>query len=116
MLWHPPQKKGNSRCFKPKWSGPWTITHLIGDLNCKLVNEHGIVSPTVHVNQLKYIPPRSIHLVNNSPVLKHTEESSRETFCEIFADLNNTEPDIRVDITRPNKDAGRGGMWRATAI
>ena len=45
MLWHPPQKTGISRCFQAQWSGPWTITHLIGDLNCMLVNQCSQVKP-----------------------------------------------------------------------
>ena len=91
MLWHPPQKTGISRCFQAKWSGPWTITHLIGDLNCKLVNQRGQVSPTIHVNQLKYVPPRSAHLVNqsNAPTLRPT--TTHVSNCDIFADL----PDVK---------------------
>ena len=87
MLWHPPQKTGIPRCFQAKWSGPWTITHLIGDLNCKLVNQRGQVSPTIHVNQ----PPRSAHLVNqsNAPTLRPT--TTHVSNCDIFADL----PDVK---------------------
>ena len=91
MLWSPPQKKGISRCFQAKWLGPWIITELLGDLNCKLVNPSGKVSPTVHVNQLKYVPPRSVHMMNPSTVLKPTQETPQENFCDIFPGLTNTE-------------------------
>ena len=91
MLWHPPQKTGISRCFQAKWSGPWTITHLIGDLNCKLVNQRGQVSPTIHVNQLKYVPPRSAHLVNQSNAPTPRPTTTHVSNCDIFADL----PDVK---------------------
>ena len=90
MLWHPPQKTGISRCFQAQWSGPWTITQLIGDLNCKLVNHRGQVSPTVHVNQLKYMPPRSDYLVSPSYTPTPGPATTHASTCDIFADL----PDV----------------------
>ena len=91
MLWHPPQKTGISRCFQAQWSGTWTITQLIGDLNCKLVNQRGQVSPTVHVNQLKYMPPRPDHLVSQSYAPTPGPVTTHASTCEIFADL----PDVK---------------------
>ena len=90
-IWHPPQKTGISRCFQAKWFGPLTITHLIGDLYCKLVNQHGQVSPTIHVNQLKYVPPRSAHLVNQSNAPTPRPTTTHVSNCDIFADL----PDVK---------------------
>ena len=87
MLWHPPQKTGISRCFLAKWSGPWTITHLIGDFNCKLVNQRDQVSPTMHVNQLKYVPPRSAHLVHQSNAPTPRPTTTHASNCDIFADI-----------------------------
>ena len=110
MLWNPPQKKGISRCFQPKWSGPWTITHLVGDLNCKLINQCGKVSPTVHVNQLKYLPPRSAHLIDQSTVPKPTTEAPQGNFCDIFADLNNVDTNTRDDHTIHIEGARGGGI------
>ena len=109
MLWNPPQKKGVSRCFQPKWSGPWTITHLIGDVNCKLIDLGGKVSPTVHVNQLKYVPPRSVHLANQSAIPKPPKEAPQENFCDIFAGLNNVETNNRIDNTVHIEGARGGG-------
>ena len=45
MLWHPNKKKGISRCWQPNWSGPWTITRLIGNLNCQLSNPQSNATP-----------------------------------------------------------------------
>ena len=109
MLWNPPQKKGISRCFQPKWSGPWTITHLIGDVICKLIDLSGKVSPTVHVNQLKYVPPRSVHLANQSAIPKPPQEAPQENFCDIFADLNNVETNNCIDNTVHIEGARGGG-------
>ena len=62
MLWRPTHKKGISRCWQPKWSGPWTIVRLVGEVNCQLINAAHKLSPVVHVNQLRQIPKRSTHL------------------------------------------------------
>ena len=91
MLRHLLQKTSISRCFQAKWSDPWTITHLIGDLNCKLVNQRGQVSPTIHVNQLKYVPPRSAHLVNQSNAPTSRPTAAPASICDIFADF----PDLK---------------------
>ena len=108
MLWNPPQKRGISRCFQPKWSGPWTITHLIGDLNCKLVDASGKASPTIHVNQLKYIPPRSIHLLNKATDPLPAKEPPKKKVCDIFADLTNTKTTNLID-DRVHVEGARGG-------
>ena len=39
MLWHPNKTRGVSHCWQPKWSGPWTIKRLIGDLNCEIISQ-----------------------------------------------------------------------------
>ena len=38
MLWDPGKKLGLSKCFQPKWSGPWTIIYYTSETNCKLSN------------------------------------------------------------------------------
>ena len=67
------------------------ITHLIGDLNCNLVNQHGQVRPTIHVNQLKYVPTWSAHLVNQSNAPTPRPTSIHASVCDIFADLSDVK-------------------------
>ena len=54
MLWDPPHQKGISRCFQPRWQGPWVTTDIIGPTNCRIMvskeNEK-----TIHFNQLKKV-------------------------------------------------------------
>ena len=86
MLWHPNKKKGISRCWQPNWSGPWTITRLIGDLNCQLSNSQSNATPVVHVNQLKYIVPRFDHLKAGHVSVK-TATPQQKTTTDIFESL-----------------------------
>ena len=58
MIWDPPQRKGLSRAFQPKWNGPWRITRFIGGTNCRLENEcNG--EKYVHLNLLKTVKARN---------------------------------------------------------
>ena len=59
MIWDPPQRKGISRSFQPKWSGPWTISRFIGSTNCRLENDKG-KEKFVHLNILKKVEARSL--------------------------------------------------------
>ena len=63
------------------------ITDLIGDLTFKLVNQRCQVSPTIHVTQLKYVPPRSAHLVSQSNAPTPRPTTTHASICDIFADL-----------------------------
>ena len=47
MIWDPPHQKGISRCFQPRWQGPWVITVIIGSTNCRILDSKGNVK-TVH--------------------------------------------------------------------
>ena len=90
MLWKPTPKKGISHCWQPKWSGPWTIARLVGEVNCQLVNSDNKLSPVVHVNQLKYIPKRSTQLnVSLTPDKDIIEQNTNQSTCDIFHDLDN---------------------------
>ncbi len=89
MLWKPTPKTGISRCWQPKWSGPWKIVRLVGDVNCQLMNTANKLSPVVHVNQLKYIPKRANHL--NEPLNTPQDVSTHRTIpqpCDVFSDLS----------------------------
>ena len=90
MLWKPTPKKGISHCWQPKWSGPWTIARLVGEVNCQLVNSDNKLSPVVHVNQLKYIPKRSTQLNDSlTPDKDIIEQNTNQSICDIFHDLDN---------------------------
>ena len=58
MLKVPPDRRGVSKSFQPRWSGPWIINKLIGITNCQLENESGTVKH-VHCNQLKKTEKRN---------------------------------------------------------
>ena len=58
MIWDPPHRKGISRAFQPKWSGPWTIRRFIGETNCRLENDKG-KDKYVHLNVLKKVEART---------------------------------------------------------
>eukprot|EP00794_Sanderia_malayensis_P005772 gene5772-6477_t len=120
MLWHPNKKKGISRCWQPNWSGPWTITRLIGDLNCQLANAQSKATPVVHVNQLKYIAPRFDHLKTSSRSVNSTPPQPQPTTTDIFESLvtdqipNNTQDEPNFNTNREgnvemvqNRNVGR---------
>ena len=58
MLWNPYGKSGTSKCFQPKWTGPWTVHSFTGKVNCKIENDGNGQMKNVHVNQLKIIQDR----------------------------------------------------------
>ena len=39
MLWYPYHKRGISKCFVPKWNGPWLVVKFTSPWNCHIVNE-----------------------------------------------------------------------------
>ena len=86
MLWHQNKKKGISRCWQPNWSGPWTRTRLIGNLNCQLSNPQSNATPVVHVNHLKYIVPRFDHLKAECVSVKTATLQQKPT-TDIFESL-----------------------------
>ena len=89
MLWNPRAKQGVSRCWQPKWCGPWKVLKLIGDTNCQLIKDDSKFSPVVHVNQLKYIPQRFTHF-HTLPT--HGQPPCQNLFrktCNIFNELDN---------------------------
>ena len=57
MLWDPPHQKGISRCFQPRWQGPWVITDIIGPTNCRIMDSKEN-EKTIHFNQLKKVLTR----------------------------------------------------------
>ena len=65
--------------------GQLLASRLIGD------PDRGTLSPTVHVNKLKYIPPRSTNIINQSTFPKPKKTHPKENFCDIFLDLNNAD-------------------------
>eukprot|EP00794_Sanderia_malayensis_P020637 gene20637-22672_t len=52
---------------------------------CKLVDERG------NINQLKFVPPRSAHLLKKVIDILPTKDTSKEKICSIFAGPNATE-------------------------
>ena len=58
MLWWPYRKKGISRAFQPRWTGPFEIQKLIGQTNCTLKLPDGNMKH-VHLNQLKKVAVRN---------------------------------------------------------
>ena len=58
MLWNPYGKSGASKCFQPKWTGPWTVHSFTGKVACKIENDGNGQMKNVHVNQLKIIQDR----------------------------------------------------------
>ena len=42
MFWFPSQQRGISQCFQPRWRGPWVITEITGNTNCRLRDEKEI--------------------------------------------------------------------------
>ena len=57
MLWFLSHQCGISQCFQPRWRGPWVITEIIGNTNCRLRDEKGNCK-CVHMNQLKKVQTR----------------------------------------------------------
>ena len=97
MLWTPYKKQNLSRCFQPNWSGPWIVQQYTGPTNCKLINDKGHIK-NVHVNQLKRIEERHIHLSdsNYKQTTHHVNDNvsqPRSSCTEIFNlfDENNIE-------------------------
>ena len=64
MIWDPPNQKGVSRSFQPKWSGVWRITRIIGDTNCRLENDCGN-EKFVHLNIVKKVQARKPDLIDH---------------------------------------------------
>ena len=57
MLWYPYHKTGISKCFVPKWTGPWKVTAISGTSNCRIKNAKG-ESKWVNFDQLKRVETR----------------------------------------------------------
>ena len=53
----PYRKRGIPSSFQPSWRGPFVVTELIGNTNCKIKDEFGKIQ-SVHLNQLKLIEKR----------------------------------------------------------
>ena len=109
MLWHPNKKKGISCCWQPNWSGPWTITKLIGDVNCQLNNSQSNATPVVHVNQLKYITPRFDHLIAEPTTVKQTTPPQSNT-TDLFDSLvTDQTPNIEQNAHNNNLNREENG-------
>ena len=68
----------------------------------------GNASPTVHVNQLKYTPPRSTHLLKQTINILPTKDPPKVQVCDIFADLTNIRTRNLVDDRAFVEGAGSG--------
>jgi len=75
MLWAPYTQNGLSRCFQPKWMGPWIVYSFTGPSNCKLLNEKGEYK-NVHINQLKLIEQRNNHLLPPNKQISNTIDNT----------------------------------------
>jgi len=109
MLWHPNKKKGISCCWQPNWSGPWTITKLIGDVNCQLNNSQSNATPVVHVNQLKYITPRFDHLIAEPTTVKPTTPPQSNTTDLFDCLVTDQTPNIEQNAHNNNLNREENG-------
>ena len=65
LLWNPYHKRNISKCFLPKWKGPWMVVQLTGPSNCKIVSEKGEFKH-VNVDQLKKVVKRDVQFPSRS--------------------------------------------------
>ena len=77
MIWTPYTKSGLSKCFQPKWTGPWTVYSFTEPSNCKLIDINGN-HKNVHINQLKLIETRS-----KRPTLPKEQVTSNDTIEQL---------------------------------
>ena len=96
MIWDPPQRKKVSRSFQPKWSGPWKITRLIGNTNCRLENENG-GDKYVHLNTLKKVKARLPQYGDGETSVPHPVELQTRSEGDSLIDPNIFECEITVD-------------------
>ena len=117
MLRYQYAKKGKSRCFVPKWNGPWTILRFNGPSNCKIKNAEGKIK-YVNVDQLKKIEVRANDTSNGDRFgdidTRRTYNNENET--ETSQNLNDDEFDMSddfQDITRcdENEMSQNPGSW-----
>ena len=98
MLRYPYAKKGISRCFVPKWNGPWTVLRFNGPSNCNIKNAEGKIK-YVNVDQLKKIEVRANNSSNGDRFgnndMRRTDENENEN--ETSQNLNDDELDISDD-------------------
>ena len=86
MLWYPYHKRGMSKCFVPKWIGPWEIKEFSGQSNCKIQSSKGDVK-WVNVDQLKRIEnrnpnlPTTMDLLDDFPEVTDNEDDNDMSDC-----------------------------------
>ena len=101
MIWDPPQKKGLSRAFQPKWNGPWKIIRFIGSTNCCIENERGLVK-YLHLNLLKKVQARN-PFYNES--VEQTSVSGLSTnYTETVNEVELVDPDIFESVSEMVED------------
>ena len=79
-------KRGVSKCFIPKWNGPWLVLRFTGPSNCVIVNSKG-EHKNVNIDQLKKVETRD---TDSFP--KRLGENSKQT--DVFDnDISDCEGD-----------------------